>query len=585
MIKPSDTRLVRYYAPKSRYATTATQSISPLGIDTEADVDGRVFMICLSDGKVIKPPEWPYVMFSRKYRSQTYVAYNLKYDSGALLQHLPADNLNELRASGRTTHNDYKYHVIANKYLSIAKNKKYITIYDIMQFYGGSLDANAARYLDEHKIDIETKRFEEPYITIYWDQIAKYCIHDADLTARLAQRFIAQLNSWDMHVTKLYSTAWISYNWFASRCGHPTVKQFWLKDRKVLDFAMNSYNGGKFELTKKGSGYLYEYDIVSAYSHSISNLVDLYHCGVTWSNRYVNDAVYAFIDCTVNIDPSLPSPIAIKRGLLNTYPAGSYRKVITKQEYDYLISNNTDITIHEACWIIPNRLDYLYRDEVRRVVEIKRQYKHGDQLAYHTAKLILNSLYGKFVQLIEQTDGKWRAGSSWNPIYGAVITAETRVRISDLQRQYPSIWAVHTDSVISDKPLPFGDSKQLGDLSYEVEGYGAIIGCGIYQIGDTTAIRGVQSKQPLLELAQFDSQHASIDQNRPISWRQTMHRNLPVDHINRWIESNKNLRVDMDRKRIWIDDYTRWSELTERTVESMPFMYNTAIYPDGQYLP
>lgn len=578
MSKPTDTKHLRYHPPRSRFARTPEQSVDPIGIDTEADVDGKMFMTCLSDGTVLTRDEWPAKLFTRKYRDKTYVAYNLKYDAGALLQHLSAEELNILRADGRVTVGEYVYRVIANKLLSIRKKSHYVTIFDIMQFYGGSLDRNAERYLGENKLDIETKRFTEDYINEHWDEIAEYCVRDADLTRRLAKRFIDQLNEWDMHVTKLYSTAWISYQWFASRAGHPSVKQFWLYDREVLDYAMRAYNGGKFEMTTKGAGYLYEYDIVSAYPTTISQLYDLYHCGVKWSKTYVSDAPYAFIKCHLNIPLSLPSPVAVKRGTLNTYPAGEFTKTITKQEYDYLTAHGADITIVDACWIVPDRPEKLYEREVNHIVGIKQQHKHGDPLAYHTAKIILNSLYGKFVQLIEQTNGQWRASSSWNPIYGSVITAETRVRISDLQRRHPSVWAVHTDSIISSEPLPYGESKQLGDLSYELEGEGAIVGCGVYEIGDRTAIRGVPAINSLRSLFNIDSKYADVSRNQPLSWRQTMHRNLSVDEINRWREQAKRLRVDMDTKRIWLDDWDVWSDVPNRVVASAPYTYDTLWY-------
>lgn len=577
-IKPHNTSPIVYHPPKRRYAHPVGRNIAPMGIDTEADTEGRMFVTCLSDGTIITPDKWPYAMFDRAHRDRPYVAYNLKYDAGALLQHLPAGILDILRSTNRVYYESYTYKVIANKLLSIQKGKHYIVIYDIMQFYGGSLDHNAMTYLGEGKIDIETKRFTLPYIRNNWDEITRYCVRDADLTARLAHRFISQLNDWGMTVTKLYSTAWISYQWFASRCGHPTVKHFWYYNRRVLDYAMAAYNGGKFEVTTKGTSYLYEYDIVSAYPHSIANLLDLHHCGVRWSKHVTDGAAYAFIDCTMDIPLSLPSPVAIKRGGVNTYPAGTIRKTITLAEYNYLTTNGADVTIHDACWIIPDREVYLYRDEILRLVALKQQYKHGDQLAYHTVKILLNSLYGKFVQLIEQSDSTWRAGSSWNPIYGSVITADTRVRISDMQRKYPSVWAVHTDSLISDQPLPYEPSNTLGDMSYEIEGPGVIVGTGIYQIGYHTAIRGVRSNASLYSLRKTHGRYADMSRSQPLSWRQTLQRNMDTDHINRWIDHQKHMRVDMDSKRVWLDDWTSWHEVTQRTVESIPYIYSSLWY-------
>lgn len=570
-LKPSDTTLVRYFPPKTRYAKLPTESVVPIGIDTEAYDDGQVMMICTSLGETILPEEWPAKIFQRKYRSATMVAYNLKYDAGALLQHLPREPLQELRATGRCKHLEYEYRVIANKMLSIHKGHHYVTIFDIMQYYGGSLDYNAKKYLGDEKEDMETKSFSREFVSKNWDRIESYCLHDAILTGRLAQRFIDQLVSWGMHVKKLYSTAWVSYAWFSAKCGHPSVKAFWLYDRRVLDYAMRAYNGGKFEVTTKGSSYLYEYDIVSAYPSTIARLLDLYSVGVAWKTTYQKDAEYAFLDVKMKIPVDLPSPVAVKDQGRNLYPSGTIEKTITKVEYDYLLANGADITIKNACWLIPDNKKYPYKEEIERLVALKQEYKHGDEMAYHTVKILLNSLYGKFIQLIDTPDGKWRAGSSWNPIYGSVITAETRTRISDLQRLHPSIWAVHTDSIISDTALPYPKSSTLGALSYEIEGEGIIAGCGIYEIGGKTAIRGVPSKVTLRDIAMRGGKTADVSSMQPLSWRVVLQRNFEPDQINFWMHQLKRLNPAMDSKRVWIDDWTDWSQVLTQRVMSTPF--------------
>lgn len=577
-IKPTDTSDVIYHAPKNKYAKLPTSSIIPIGIDTEADTTGKCFMICTSLNDIWKPDDLPACFFNRAHRDRTYVAYNLKYDMGAILQHLTRDQLQTLRATDKVTVGDYRYRVISNKLLSISKGHKYVNIFDIMGYYGGSLDSNARKYLGESKIDIETKEFDGDYIKENWDTIAKYCIKDSVLTARLAERFILQLEEWGMKVRKLYSTAYVSYAWFSAKCGHPSVGWLWQYDRKVLDYAMSSYNGGKFEVTQKGPGYLYEYDIASAYPSSIRNLVDLDNARVVWSKTYRKYAEYAFINCTMAIPAELPSPVAVKRGYLNTYPCGTFTKTITKSEYEYLTSYGADITIHNACWIHIDKKHYLYKDEIERLYALKAEIKGTDnKLAYHTIKILMNSLYGKFVQLIEQGE-RWRAGSSWNPVFASYITAETRVNISDLQRQFPSVLAVHTDSIISSSPLPFEYTTELGALSYELEGNGLVAGCGVYQIGEKTALRGVPSREPLLDLCIGAKKTLNITNKRPYTWRQVLANGWEEERINQFVDVLKQLRPDSDKKRLWLDDTTDWQQLLTRQVLSTPIPYTSSLY-------
>jgi hypothetical protein len=570
MEKPSLTNKIIYHPPTTRGPKVLLSSISPLGIDSEALSDGSLAMVCVSDGTIWNSDNWLEGILSFKYRGCVFVAYNLRYDAGHFVRHLLPLSLDELRRRGKVSENGITYKVVANKMLSISRHKQTVTIYDLKQYYEGSLETNAQKYLGEGKDELDTKTFSQQFMVDNWDRIARYCVRDADLVRRLAVRLIEQLNTWGLHVSKLYSTAWISYHWFASRSGHPTVGHFWKYDRRVLDFAMQSYHGGKFEVTTKGSGYLYEYDLVSAYPSTISKLVDTRHVVVYWQTNVIPDAAYAFLDCSVYIPPNLPSPIARKVGQLNTFPAGWFRQVITYPEYRYIVDHGGSATIHQGCWLVPQQVRYPYHDDIHHLVKLKQDNKGKDDMAYHTAKILMNSLYGKFIQLIEQPPDKWRAGSSWNPIYASYITAETRIKVSDLQRRYPSIWAVHTDSVISDKPLPFGKTNTLGHLSYEIEGQGIIAGCGVYEIGDKTALRGVPSNVKLRELCERGRGKVTINVRQPLSWRLAAVRHRDESEINRWLDANKDLRPNSDRKRIWLDDYKDWRELLERPAISVP---------------
>lgn len=571
--KPSDTRNVIYHPPREYFGKLPTSSVDPIGIDSEAYEDGKLMMVTTSDGDVWGPDEWVERIMRFSARQRVYVAYNLRYDGGHFLRHLPEPNLEDLRVNGKTIYEDIKYHVIANKYISISKHKHTITIYDLKQYYEGSLDKVAQKYLGKSKIEMETKSFSYEYVRLHWNEIAKYSVEDCVLVRDLARNLIAKLNEWGLHVTKLYSTAWISYQWFAAKSGHPSVGHFWHNDRRVLDYAMSSYSGGKFEVTKKGADYLYEYDLVSAYPYTISKLLDLHDCSISWGRKYQSESTYAFIRCKGIIPVSLPSPVAVKREGINTFPAGYIDKTITKIEYDYLTSYGADLSIDNAVWIYPNGERYKYKKQIEQLVELKGKYKGNDEMAYHVTKILMNSLYGKFVQLIHMGKDKWRASSSWNPLYASIITAETRTRISDLQRQYPSIWGVHTDSIISDQPLPFKSSKELGALSYETEGPGILVGCGVYQIGDKVAIRGMPLSVSLREIAQRGGKTASFWTRQPLSWRQALLRNHEHMEINKFIEQSKRLRPDMDTKRIWLDDWKDWSEVLTRQVDSVPRGY------------
>lgn len=564
-----------YFAPKYRRQTEHTKSLEVIGMDTEAYTSGVCFMVCMSDGSIFTPADFPACLFTRAYRGKNFVVYNLKYDSGAFVQSFTAKQLKELQTQEQCTVGAYTYKTIANKCFSIRKGKNTAHIYDIASFFEGKLDAVAKDFLGKGKIDSDPKKYTKPYVKKHWDSIGKYCIGDAVLVKELADALISMFESFEVYPQKLYSIAYISYQYFSNTCPYINVRRYWDEYRGVLEFAMRSYNGGKFEVTQKGPGYYYEYDLVLAYSYEMSNLIDVRDARVVDSKTYRKGAIYGFLDCSIKIPFGIFSPVAIKKGGVNFYPIGEYRKVITKSEYEYLISIGCDITIHKGYWLHKTYLTYPYRQEIKRLARIKAALKHTDKkMEYHVVKKFLNSFYGKTVQLIYK-NGKYKAGASWNPIYGSMITSNCRIRMSRLQQSHPSVIAVHTDSIISTAPLEIPKTQAIGALSYECEGEGLILGSGIYQVGLKSRFRGFPTKTPLVDLIPSSGRLLNISKERPYTWREVAHRGLSLDRINRFEEIPRKLRLNFDNKRIWLHDYEDYSEVFKRQVESVPWMLDS----------
>lgn len=593
--KPSDTSDIRYRCARQTQLIERTESISVIGLDTEAYPSGRSFMLSTSLGDTFHMRDFPGCLFGRKYRSKKYVAYNLKYDAGALLQHLPVGRLKELWKCGNTSYKGYRYRVIGDKCLTVGKGRHTITVYDMLNFYETSLSKASTKYLDEHKGDLDPKLFTPGYVRVHWQEIAEYCMQDAVLVQRLAERMIGKFERLGVYPQKLFSTAYVSYQYFRTKCKYVTVRKFWWKHRGVLDAALKAYNGGKFEVTEKGTGYYYEYDIVSAYPYEIANLVDVSFARVVNDKVYRKTAIYGFMDCHIDIPHSVYSPTVVSHHELNIFPVGQYRRTITKAEYEYLLSVGADVEILDAWWLMLDHRTYPYRKEVRQLVKLKQEIKRtGDELDYHTVKILLNSLYGKMYQMID-TDGcvenctlprrhtckkwitqkaaKWSASTCWNPIYAAVITANCRIRVSALQQQYPSVVAVHTDSVISTEPLPYGVSDTLGALGYDTEGQGVILGSGIYQIGEKVRFRGRESKRDLYSLFDRKGDTATIKLERPRSWREVLFHEWDQGRINRFEYVPHELKIRFDRKRLWLDDWRSFADIPKRNVESLPKVY------------
>ncbi|MAH51851.1 hypothetical protein CMI37_38900 [Candidatus Pacearchaeota archaeon] len=553
--------------------------IKILGIDSESDTNGRPFMFAVSDGTIIKPPDLLSTLFQAKYRGFKFVCYNLKYDEGSILQQFPPDILQEIRHKGKVIYDGLSIRSIPRKELVInnIKQKQSIVFYDISQFFGTSLNSAARCYLGRNKIPINTKKFFHEYIITNWDNIAAYCLQDAILTKDLADYFLDILRKeLDIYPQKLYSTGYITGMHFAKSCELIDVKRYYRYYPECLEYAYLSYAGGKFETYQRGFGEFYQYDINSAYPYEISNLQDIRFAKVLKSSEYQPTATYGFIKCRVLISNDY-SPVPLKINNVNRYPIGSFTKIITKNEFDYLISKGDGVDIIDAWWIIcPKK--YPYKAEIKRLYKLKQHYKNGDKLRYMLIKILLNSFYGKFIQITEKyrkEQGKiYEAGWLFNPIYASVITANTRVKVCKVCDKYDKFTvAVHTDSIITSKKISKNElniGNNLGEWNFENRGGGVIVGSGVYQIGDKVHFRGYQGLNNLSDLVRRNrnSEDITINQRLVLSWRLVVFRNGNTNMINRFTRDKKTLNLNFDRKRHWL---SKWS-WENKLVTSKPFI-------------
>jgi len=565
-----------------RYSIRKPQStqkrITVLGIDSESYDNGVPFMFAISDGTITTPEELFDTLFQHKYRGIKFVCYNLKYDEGSILHQFPSEVLQELRQKGKIKYNDYSVRSIPKKELVITniKQKHSIAFYDIAQFYGTSLNKASLYYLGKEKTDMPTKTFSRKYVKKAWQKLSKYCIQDAKLTEELADYFIDMLiTDFDIYPQKLYSTGYIAGLHFARTCDVIDVKRYYRYYKECLEYAYLSYAGGKFETYQRGFGIFYQYDINSAYPYEISNLQDIRTAKVFKSNEYQKDAAYGFINCRLMLSNDY-SPIPLKIDNVNRYPIGSFSKIITKFEYDYLIERGDRVEIIDAWWIVCQAVEYPYKKEVERLFELKRRYKKTDTLRYMLVKILLNSFYGKFIQVTHKIphEGRYEAGWLFNPIYGSVISANTRVRLCRVCEKYDKyIVAVATDSIVTTIDLHNNGldiSDNLGDWKAEDEGYGVVVGSGVYQIGDNTHFRGYHGLNDLTNLVKNNRNriNISVNQRLVLSWRLVVFRNADPDLINRFTQNVKVLNLHFDRKREW-DSGWKW---TDQLVSSLPFI-------------
>lgn len=582
-------------------------AVRVIGIDSETYQTGEPFMFCTPD-RVIRPEEVPEVFF-REFPGAKFVVYNISFDSGSFLYHLPPEKLNLIRLLGEAEHEGVHYQYIENKQLRIKNGDTEVILWDVFQYFGTSLNEAAQKYLGEEKMDIETKKFNPEYVAANWDTIVKYCQKDALLTQRLAELVIAGFREMEVPAESLISTAYLSELHFTRRCKPYVLGEDYWRLRDAVRLAFAAYSGGIFQCWRRGRGYFYLYDINSAYPEAIASLVDLRDATWVKEPRYLPNATYAWYLCRVYLDPlrDVYHPLAVRQDGINFYPAGEFEKAMTKVEYEYLTRKGVDVEILDGWHCYAKRENRRpFREEILRLYSLKEELKERGEkgMKYLAVKILMNSFYGKFMQLTpvfpegfaekvergeippedilddrrRQEFVAYRAGKLWNPFYSSYITALVRVKVLEVaERVKDAAVAVATDSIISTRPLE-GDltlGPGLGEWSKETEGEGIVIGSGVYQIGDLCKFRGFGVKKKFLEYdGDLSAREIVVEEERPYSWKEVLHRGLPKDYINRFHHEPRKLDINFEVRRQWERDWEDVEDmLTSDLMGSMPRLY------------
>ena len=252
----------------------------------------------------------------------------------------------------------------------------------------------------------------------------------------------------------------------------------------LLDYSMRSYHGGKIE------SYILGYvpkakviDITSAYPYAMSNLPKMTSLIVYDTDKEkLKKYFYAFIKCKIYIkDKNLIHPVIVENPInkSNISPYGYLPSdtVITKIEYDYLISKGVKIEIIDYYAVIHVENVFPYREMVNKLFNERLKYKKSNPSLSQMYKIILNSLYGITYELTDvYTENNdiiewvgYRAGDFFNSVTASYITALTRTYLSDVSYNIITnggeVYLNMTDSVIYDGhcSLPvFSKNKILG---------------------------------------------------------------------------------------------------------------------------
>jgi hypothetical protein len=572
------------------------------GLDTET-YKGYAKLICADDGDYKFLESFDDViqfLTQNKFRAKYNWFFNIRFDFEALIKYLDYGELVELYNNNCLQYNDYfSISYLPSKYFSIKDNhNNNYYFYDMHNFLEMSLNKASETFLKDKKMNdiIDSKQLNTNLD--YWNKnkenIIKYCIKDANLTKRLADYF------WGIIYTNInfnpkspLSKGKLSEEYFLHKCNIPPINDI---SYDILKTAYTTFYGGHFEILKRGyTEKAYSYDIKSAYPFEIANSCIDFTKG-RWSKvTKKNDNAYTgFYKCRIESLEPVFSPFKQKVGGengLNIYPNGSFIQYLTKKEIDFFEPHfpNSAIKIDFGWEFEPKEVIYPFKEEIERLYQWKEK-EQNPEIKY-CVKIILNSLYGKFIQVSGNNN---QTGKLFNPIYAALITAGARVKILELALQKPDdVISFSTDSVICQSPLKTPKNPKMGDFALDFEGEGVFVMSDVYNLWNNKT-KKVKSKLRGFSLAttkDYDSEEIYLKDilskmdttkyeyftERPYHLGECLlHvKKRKIEDMNIFASVPKHIDINGDNKRMWEKEFKKGKDCLKELHSSIPLVYKT----------
>jgi hypothetical protein len=264
-------------------------------------------------------------------------------------------------------------------------------------------------------------------------------------------------------------------------------KPFPVLKPEVEQFIKSSYFGGRTEVFKlRCYDHFYYYDVRSLYPYCMKK----YPMPVGTPrrvNRFDDDNI-GFYSASIKIPDMYLPPMPFVKDMKLLFPYGRVSGVYTSQEILSAIKLGCDVNVTDG-YIFPD--EFIFDEYVDKMYKLKES---KDEVTRSIAKLMLNSLYGKFGQnrqkcTIVRPDFEGRIGlipydeehglyqkPSYSratfiiPSIASWITSCARTELFNWLSKAgeKDVYYCDTDSVLSTRKLPIGD--KLGDLKLEMEG-------------------------------------------------------------------------------------------------------------------
>ncbi len=634
---------------------TIDKNKTVIGFDTET-IKGNAFLLSDSNNRQLINENTlklnidnilSYLTY-KNHRNTLNFFFNIDFDVIALFKYFDMKILSDLYILNFLQYKDYKITYIPKKYLKIKKitNKKDVWQYfDIQPFISYpankfSLNTASKKYLNKQKLEIEIENFDNTkWIKKNLNKICEYCYQDCKLTRDLGYYFknLVKESSLTLNFNKPISPSYVAEKYIKIKCNPPKFESYFDKFN-FQKVSWENYYGGRFEIFKKGYfDTVTEYDIKNAYSKEFTKLIDFRLGKWEYDNKYTlekNNPFFAFINCDITFKNNKIQllPLRIPRSLTDlekqlgfTPKLVVYPKLIktnrwlTLNEYNFFKDNNLieNIKIKRIQSFYPDKIKYPYKKLFFEMFKQRNILKEKNNPIEQIIKLLMNSPYGKLIQVIKvykklppipntnnldiinnwieksknakQTifsdtkyiDNGYLVGKSFYPIYAHIITSETRLKLLKEMIKYPeSVYGCFTDCILTDKHF-IKTGSNLGDFEKGITGEMVLLGSGVYTIRNNEKVksryRGFSDNLNLFDLLKINKNKKSIE--IPIKIRHSLGKILTQNKKYHYTELNKIINdikvtdINFDKKRNWNREFKNCNDVLKNQIDSKPLVY------------
>lgn len=345
------------------------------------------------------------------------------------------------------------------------------------------------------------------------------------------------------------------------------------------EFAYGSIKGNWVECYKLGSWDMaYDYDINGAYGSELAKLLDIRKGMWALSENVPADreaAPYGFAKGIITIDTPF-HPFIVNKGDLSHTPVGSWETYLTLQEVDFLRQNRLGKFEVQDCWywVAPEatKAGKPFETIVKELWEV-RQDQDTTAMTVSIIKRILAGMWGKMLEL-RGTENSVEFGEKFNPVYGAIVEANSRLKVAQACIDNKVIpLAVAVDGIVTDKPLGLDCNGELGQWRLSHQGKCIIVSSGVV---------GIEGKQANEEFSISYDWLAEKLAEKPGQTTYTMEKIAPVtlaralsndgwDKLGSLVKSTRTVYIGGETKRCYVESPSCGYNLLSRTYSSEPW--------------